>query len=194
MYILFEERIERQLEEVKSHLDKMDELADKMRATKQRFAGLEQDARHPRLATEADVLSDTKTRDRTEDAAAATQAKHGNCCSANQVDPDPMCLTSFGDDSTGPPALPCLRDDALVDNGAAAPTSCLSPVEIFTLTAADVLFPAGTASTATRTTFDQPRFWLCPTEEINLRTSNQYAMDCSSFWKMKVLQTNRYKL
>ena len=38
---------------------------------------------------------------------------HNADCSANQVDPDPMCLTSFGDDSTGPPALPCSRDDAL---------------------------------------------------------------------------------
>ena len=41
MHQLFEEKIERQLKGVKSHLDKMDELADEMRATKQRLAGLE---------------------------------------------------------------------------------------------------------------------------------------------------------
>ena len=134
--------------------------------------------------------SDTKTRERTEGAAAAIQAKHGNSCSANQVDPDPMCLTNFGDDSTGPPALPCSRDDALVDNGAAAPESCLSPfLEMHTPTAANILLPAGTAPAAMRTTFHQPPLWFCPTEETNLRTSNQYAMDCSSFWKMKILQT-----
>ena len=41
-----------------------------MRAIKQRPTGLEQDVRQPRLAMEADVLSDTKTRNRTEDVAA----------------------------------------------------------------------------------------------------------------------------
>ena len=56
---------------------KSDELTEKMRAVRQRLAGLEQDARHPRLATEADVPTDTKTRKRTEDAA-ADQAKHGD--------------------------------------------------------------------------------------------------------------------
>ena len=40
----------------------MDELADEMRATKYRLAGLEHDARQPRLAIEVDVPSDTKTR------------------------------------------------------------------------------------------------------------------------------------
>ena len=100
-----------------------------------------------------------------------------------------MCLTSFGDDSTGPPALPCSRDDALVDNGAEAPKSCLSLLNMRTPTAASDLLSAGTASTATRTTFDQLPLWFCPTEETYLRTSNQYAKDYSSFWEMEVLQT-----
>ena len=133
--------------------------------------------------------SDTKTYERKEGAAAAVQAKHGDNYSANQVDPDPMCLASFGEDSSGPPALPCLRDDALVDNGAAALKSCLSPLGMRTPIAAGVLLPADTASTATRTTFDQPPLWFCPTEEMNLKTSDQYAIDYGSFWKMKVLQT-----
>ena len=34
--------------------------------------------------------SDTETRERTEGAAAAVQAKHGNSYSANRVDPDPI--------------------------------------------------------------------------------------------------------
>ena len=160
VYRLFEERFERQLKEVKSHLNKIDELADKMRAAKQHLAGLKQDARQPSLAMEADVPSYTKTCERTGGAAATVQGKHGDSCSANQVDPDPMCLTSFGDDSTVPPALPCSRDDALVGNGAAAPKSCLSLAEIRTLTAAGGLLHAGTTSTATRTTFDQPSLWF----------------------------------
>ena len=41
-----------------------------MRATKQRLAGLEQEARQSRLATEADVTSDKKTRNRMEGVAA----------------------------------------------------------------------------------------------------------------------------
>ena len=78
---------------------KLDELADEMRATKQRLAGLEQDARQPRLAMEADGPSDTKTRNRMEDVAAYRMIS-GDSFSANQVDPDQMCLTSFGDDFT----------------------------------------------------------------------------------------------
>ena len=57
-----------------------------------------------------------------------------------------------------------------------------------TPTVAGGLFPAGTASTAKRTTFDESPLWFCPTKAINLRTSNQYATDYSSFWKMKVIQ------
>ena len=75
-----------------------------------------------------------------------------------QVDPDPMCLTSFDDDSTEPLALPCCRDDVLVDKGAAAPKRCLSPMEIGTLTAAGGLLPANKASTAVRTIFLRPIF------------------------------------
>ena len=127
--------------------------------------------------------SDTKTRERTEGAAAAVQAKHGDTCFANRVDPDPMCLTSFGDDSTGLPALPCSKNDALVGNGAAAPKSCISPLEIRTTTAAGGLLSTGATSTATRITFDQPPLWFCPTEEIKLRASIQYASYYSIFWR-----------
>ena len=105
---------------------KLDRLTENLKRANQRVASLEQDTRQPRLAMEADVPADTKTRGRTGGAAIAVQAMHGDSFSANRVDPDPETFTSFGDDSTGPPALPCSRDDALVGNGAAAPESRLT--------------------------------------------------------------------
>ena len=72
------------------------------------------DARHPHLAIETDVRTETKTRKRTEDVAAEERLRSWDNSFA-QVDTDPIRLTSFGDDSTRPPALPCSRDDALVD-------------------------------------------------------------------------------
>ena len=137
------------------------EFKEDLRRIDQRLANLEQDARQPRLAMEADVPVDKKTRERTKGAATAVQAKHGDSCSANRVDPDPKSSTSFGDDSIGPSGFPCTRDGALVGNGAAAPKLCLSPLEMRRPTAAGGLLPAGTTSTATRTTTDQPplRFW-----------------------------------
>ena len=84
VYRLFEERFERKLKGVKSHLAKTDMLANKMRGTRQRLDGLEQDARQPRLAMEADGQADTKTPERTEGAAKAVQAMHGYICSANR--------------------------------------------------------------------------------------------------------------
>ena len=72
------------------------------------------------------MTSDKKTRKRMEGTAAAERVKSGDNSSA-QVDTDPNRLTSFGDDSTGPAAFPCPRDDALVDNGAAAPNRVPHP-------------------------------------------------------------------
>ena len=48
-------------------------------------------------------------------------------------------------------------------------------VEMCTLTAAGGLLHAGAASSVTRTNFHQPPLWFCPTEDINLGTSYQYA-------------------
>ena len=104
---------------------------------------------------DADVPANKKPRERTEGATTAVQATHGDSFSANQVDPDPKPSTSFGDDFAGPPALPHSKDDALVGNGAAAPKSCISPLEMRATIAAGGLLPAGTISTPTRTTFDQ---------------------------------------
>ena len=90
-----------------------DEATEVMRKARQRLAGLEQDARRSRLSMEADVSADRKTRKRTEGAASADRAKHIGDSSSAQVDPDPMCLTSFGDDSIETLALHP-REDALV--------------------------------------------------------------------------------
>ena len=145
----------------------MPEKSRDIRATQHRSASLEHDARQPRLVIEADVPADKKTPERTEGAAAAVQAKHGNSRSAKRVQTGPTSSTSFGGDFTEPSALPCSRDDALVDNGAAAPKSCLSSLEMRSPTNAGGLLPTGKASTTTRITFYQLRLRFCPIEEPN---------------------------
>ena len=130
---------------------------------------------------ETDVPSGTKTREHTEGAAGAVQAKHGNSCSENRVDPDPMCLTSFGDDSTGPPTLPCSKDNAMIRNGAAAPKSCLSSLEMRTPIAAGGLLPADTISTATRIPSDQPPIWFCPNQEEENEEINSIRLVLQNF-------------
>ena len=132
---------------------KMDELAEEMRETDQRFTSLEQAAWQPRLAMEADVQADKKTRERTESAPAAVQAMHGDSLYAKRVDPDPKRSTSFGDDSTGPPVLRCSRNDAQVGNGAEATNSYISPLEMRSRAAAGGLLPTGKAYTTTRITY-----------------------------------------
>ena len=87
-------------------LEDMD-IQDWRSSMDQHLTSLEQDARQPRLAMVADGQANTKTRKRTKGAATAAQAMHGDSCSADRVDPDPMCFTSFGDDCTGPPPPPC---------------------------------------------------------------------------------------
>ena len=150
VYRLFEERLDRQLNRMKRHFV---EPTEKMIVTRQHSASLEHDeAGQSRLATEADIPADKKTRKRTEGTAAADRAKHdiGDSSSA-QVDPGPTSSTRFGMKAE-PHAFPC-RDDALVDKSAAAPKPCLSPAEMRTLTAAGDLLLAGRASTVTRIIF-----------------------------------------
>ena len=158
-----------------------------LRRINQCLASLEQDARQPCFDIEADVTADKKTRERTEGTVAAVQAKHGDSFSAKRVQALPTGSTSFG--MKAKPTALHRRYDGLVDNGAAAPKSFLSPFEMRTPTAAGELFPTGKTSTATKTICDQPPLWFYPAEDISLRTSNQYATNDSSFWKMKVLQT-----
>ena len=56
----------------------LDELMEKTRETRQCSAGLEHEARQPRLATEADAPTDTKTRKRVEDVAAEERVISGD--------------------------------------------------------------------------------------------------------------------
>ena len=64
----------------------LEEFKEDMRRANQRLANLGQNARHPHLAImEADVTADKNTRERTEDAAAVVQAKHGDSYSAKRV-------------------------------------------------------------------------------------------------------------
>ena len=158
-----------------------------LRGLDQRLAGLEHGARQPRFTMEAGEPADTKTRERMKGAATAVQAMHGDSFPTNRVDRGPKTTsTSFGVKPKSP-ALPC-RDDALVENGAAAPKSCLPPLEMRTITAAGGLLPTGETSTATRTTFDYSTLWFCQTEETHSeRTSTPFVWYDSSFRTSKLL-------
>ena len=159
----------------------MDGMVEEMRETNECLPGLEQNTRQLRLAMGTDGQADTKICERTEGAATAVQAMHGGSCSANWVDPNPMCSTSFGGDSTGRPALPCSRDDVLVGNGTAATKSCLSPLKMRSPTAVNGSLPTGKTSTATKTTLHQLSLRFCLTEATNLTTSTIYVSYFSSF-------------
>ena len=96
-------KLNRMLEEIFDRMDKnfdrmtscfdrrLDGLIGHTRETNQRFTDLLREARQLRLATEVKVESDTKTRKRTE-SAAADRVKHGNSSSA-RVDDRPTRLT-----------------------------------------------------------------------------------------------------
>ena len=84
IYPLFEERFDRQLNIMKSHFDEQDETLDefiKTRESNRRLEELLHRAQQSRLAMEADVKLDSKTRKRAEDAA-ADQARYEDSCSA----------------------------------------------------------------------------------------------------------------
>ena len=157
----------RRIEEI---LDRRIDLITRL--LEQYLTSLEQDARQPRLAMEADGHANVKTRERTEGTTTAVQAMHRDSCSADRVDPDPMCSTSFGDYCTGPPAPPCSGENALVDNRAAAPKSCLPSLEIRSPTAAGGFLPTGEISTATKTTFSKSPLRPYSAEEANSKKTN----------------------
>ena len=156
------------------------ELEEDLRGIDQRLVSLKQDARQPCLAMETDIKADQKTLKRTEGAATAVQTKHGNSCSAKRVQVGPKRSTSFGVKAK-PLALPC-RDDVLVENDAAAPKSCLSPLEMRTPTAAGSLPPPGKTSTAKKTNLPQLVLWFCLAVEKTMKTSVLYASYYNIFW------------
>ena len=123
--------------------NKLDDMVKETRNTNQRRAGLQHQAQQPRLAMNADVLENKKTRESTEDF--AQDGRLGDT-SSDQVH-DPMRLIIFGDqDYTEPPALPC-RDDTLINQGHEVAKPCLSPVEMRKSTPAGSLLHAGAVST-----------------------------------------------
>ena len=136
-------------------------------------------------------LANTKTRERTEGAATAGQAMHGDSRTARKVHDGPKTSTSFGVKAE-PPALPC-RDDVAVESGDAAPKSCLPSLEVRTTTVASGLVSTGKTSTATETNFNHTplrSYWTEETDseanskETNLRTLTSYvSYDSSLFQK-----------
>ena len=102
-----------------------------MRKTSQRLAGLQVQARQPRLAAKTDVKQYKNTCDRKEDV--APDERYGDISSVRAT--DPMSQTSFGDKKfTEPSALPKCSDNALVDEGIEAPKPHLLSVKMPTLT------------------------------------------------------------
>ena len=73
--------------------NKLEDMVKETRNTNQRRAGLQHQAKQPRLAMKPDVLDNKKTRKSTEDF--AQDGRLGDI-SSDRVH-DPMCLTSFGD-------------------------------------------------------------------------------------------------
>ena len=64
----------------------LEKFKEDMRTANRRLVNLGQNSRHPHLAiVEADITADKNTRERTEDAAAVVQAKHGDSYSAKRV-------------------------------------------------------------------------------------------------------------
>ena len=141
-----------------------DELAEKIMVINQRLAGLKHEARQPRLATEADVEADKKICKRTEGAAGADRAKYNkNNPSAKRSDDGLTSLTSFSKKIEPPLAPKKCIGAALVNKGAEAPKLHLPPVEVRMLpSAAGGLLPASIASTAMRTIYPRPFFFLEP--------------------------------
>ena len=146
------DRWDRNLDEIS---DKMELYIEERTSFGQRLTRLEHGARQPRLAMEADGHANSKTRERTEGAATTVQTMRGDSVSARRVEPGPNTnSTSFGLKAE-PHALPCW-DDVVVESGDAAPSSCLSSLEIRSPTATGGLLSTGEASTATRTTSNEP--------------------------------------
>ena len=176
------DRMDKNFDRMSSYLDRQHKqlvkLTEKLGATNQHLAGLQHKARQPRVATEADVKPDTKTRKRTENPAVDRVLNRDN--SSARVNDGPTSLTRFGMIAE-PLALPIFGDDALVDKGAEAPKPCLSLVETRTPPAADGLLPTGTASTAMRGPFPRRLF---PGGKTNKRTSrSNFNQLPTPFWR-----------
>ena len=137
----------------------------------QHLTSLEPDARQPRLAMETDGPANLKTRKRTEGAATAVQAMHGDSCSATRVEPGLKTNSASFGMMAEPPDLPC-RKDVWSRTAMRRPKSCLPSLEVRSPTAAGGLLPTGKISTATKTTFNKTPLRLYSTEETNPKETN----------------------
>ena len=97
---------------------------------------------------------------------------HGDSCTAQKVQDGPKTSISFGVKAE-PPDLPC-RENVLVENGAAAPKSCLPPLEMRATSAAGGLVHTGKTFTATETTSNEPLLRLYPVEESNFENGSVF--------------------
>ena len=193
---IFEEKLDIYFLKETSHFDheRFQDTEEKSK-TNQHLAGLQQKARQSRLATEADAESDTKTRKRTEDAA-ADRRMNGDSSSASVVE-GPTSLTSFG----------IIVNFRLLKNALVTPWStkalkrqnrilypwryaCYHPPPV---AYCSLLF-ADTVSTAMRAIFHRPLFSWSLGQETKERTDwtnfNQLA---PSFWR-KSYKLNQGKL
>ena len=158
------DRWDRKLDKIS---DRMEKCIEERTSIDQRLTRLEHGGRQPRLAMEADGHANTKTQGCTEGAAKAVQAmRRDSCTTAHRVQDGPMTnSTSFGV-MAEPPDLPC-REDVLVEEGATSPEWCLPFLEMRLPTVAGGIIPTGKASTATRTTSNEPLLRFYATEEMN---------------------------
>ena len=167
---------------------KLDEISDEARVMDQYVTSLEHGAQQPRRAMEEDEPANIKASERTEGAAIAAKAMHGDSCTtAQNIQDGPKTSISFGV-MAEPPDLPC-RKDVLVEDGATSPKSCLPSLEMRSSTAAGGLVPTGEASTATETISNEPLLRFYATEETNPKEKNSWtsipsAWYDSSFWKL----------
>ena len=110
-------------------------------------------------------------------------SKARGCFSASRVDIGPKTNSTSFCMKAEPPALPC-RDGVLVENGAAAPKSCLPSLEMRSPTAAGGLLPTGKGSIATRITFNHPPLRLS-TEETSCKKTLIPYVSCDSSFSQK---------
>ena len=141
-----------------------------------------EDARQARLVMEADGPANTKTRERTESAAIAVQAMHADSFSANRVDPDSICSTSFGVKVEIPLSLAGMMWWSR--------TALRSPGRVSRLwrcahqqPAPGGLLPTEKTSTVTSTTFGHFTLRFCQTDKTIVRTLILSASYDSSFWR-----------
>ena len=151
-----------------------------MRRLEQHLLIQEQDARRPRLAMEADQTANTKTQERTEGPAKAVQVRGDSCTAEQKVQDGPKTSITFGVEAE-PPDLPA--EKAFWSRRALRRPSRVSHSWRCAHQHPGGLVPAGKASTATETNFDQPSLRFCFTEmgleaiceKIQLHTSRTTA-------------------